>query len=335
MLVLFLLGLSVFKFYGEADASSMWNYYARFLYFEDYWRGLFVETTLGNKNHPLLLSSITAFLWRITNSYPAWLIPQLLGWLPAVLLPALLFLYFYKKSAWLAFGLMLLLCGHLFFLNMAVNQYADIWVSFYFFLSVLCLLQWRQTRNCAWLWLWASSLGAAAFTKNEGIMLCVLSVMVLVNDWRRHPIPVLLGILPFLGCIAAHKLFFHIQSPVAATWNDGAFALLQDRQRALLIVKYLEDNLSGTYSVMTWGLIAVLLNYLRQRLWPDTLWFLILLSIGGYAAVYLTLTENGLEWNLATSMERVLLHVMPASYLVAAALLLQPKQQKISKQKVT
>lgn len=326
--VLFLMGISIFKFYGEADASSMWNYYARFLYHEQSWRGLFIDTGLANHNHPLLLSSFIACFWHVTGSYPSWVIPQLAGWLPLILMPVLLLIHFYRRAPWIAFGLFLLLAGNVFYINMGINQYADIWVSLFFFISVLSVVYWRKDRDVVWLWLWGSALGAAAFTKNEGIMLSLFSAIFLYKDWSKKPLAGFVGFLPFLIAIGVHKLMFQVASPVVATWNKEAITLLFEKERLFLILKYLEDNLSGIYSVMTWGLIAVLINAFRLREWPDSLWWLMIASLAGYTAVYLTLTENGVEWNLSTSMVRILLHLMPASYLVAAEILLQRTRNK-------
>ncbi|MBS1616271.1 MAG: hypothetical protein JST06_09175 [Bacteroidetes bacterium] len=309
--------------FGDIDASTMWNYYARFLYHPEYWKGLLVSTPFGHGSHPLLLSSAIACLWHLTGSYTAQFVPQLLGWLPTMLTPVLLLTTFFERSRWLALGLAIMLTGNTFYLNLGLDQFADIWISFCFFLSVLSVLEWRQTRDNGWLWIWGTALGAASFFKNEGLFLSALSGLLLWRFWALNGRWrwAILGYAPFACAVLAHDILMPAHSVVTATWNREALTLIQDKSRYLLILKYLEDSLSGTYSVMLWGLIALFLNAIRLRRKPDVLWWLIVLALLGYSLVFLTLTTYGLKWNLTNTLQRLLMHLMPSSYLICAYLL--------------
>lgn len=318
--ILLVSGIILARPYGDIDATTMWNYYARFLYYPQYWKQLYVFTGVGHYSHPLLLPAAISCMWQLTGSFATPFVPQFLGWLPTILMPYLLFIFFYERSKWIGLGLGILLAGNVYYLNMGLNQYADIWVCFYFFCSVLSVLKWRESKSEFWVWIWASALGAASFSKNEGLFLSALSAFLLFRFWfyEKRWRFALAGFLPFGGAILAHKVLLPVQSPVVMTWHQDILPLLTDQLRYQLVLKYLKDNLSGLYSIMAWGLFAVMWNDIRLRRFPDGLWWLLVLAVFGYTAIFLTLTAFGLEWNLANTMPRLLLHVMPAAYLFIA-----------------
>jgi len=306
--------------YGEYDAGSMWTYYARVLVHPRYWTHTMTPTGMGNPSHPLLLPSGIAALWRMTASYPSQWAPMLAAAAPTLAIPLVLFFQFYRRSLAVACILPTLFIGSLYFMNVGLDGLADVWVALFFLISIPPMLAWRRDGRTEWVVLWGGALGACAFCKNEGLMLAAVSLLfhaVLLLRKPRALAAAMLGAAPFVVCIVLHK-YLAPQSPVTATWTDSAGALLTDSSRYITIATYLKENLEGQYAVMKAALVAYIVACLLRRAAPIRYFWVILAAIGGYAAVYLTLTDGGLEWNLQFSMPRVLFHVAPAAYLVVA-----------------
>lgn len=332
---------------GDWDAWAIWNLRAKFLAGPGgAWR--YAVSPLLNNSHPdypLLLPAFVARVWKAGSAVSQ------AGGIVDLIAPAATALLFFAAllallvsavallrstaSALLA-GLVILSTTSL--LSWAPSQYADIPLAFYFLGAIaLIFLDARRTadRHGALLWAGLCS-GLAAWTKNEGIafLACVLAVFIAFTFWRRRADVVsrtgwlLAGAAP--GVLLTLWLKFFLAPAVDPLVKQGVSGLarLHDAARYMEVAKGFFTNLlnlgSGvSHPLILLAILAVLLrwqidkSYRLPALIAGTALVLVFLS---YCAVYLV-TPYGLEWQIQSSFDRLILQVWPSFLLVFFVLL--------------
>ncbi len=362
--------------FGAFDAIAIWNTKARFLADEQLWRSVFSpEIAWTHPDYPLLLPLNVARLWSYTGLFgqgePAWcgLVLGLvyLG-LALMIVGGLVSEIAAKQGQNEAWGLVAVLAilGSPGVQSAAVSQMADLPVGVALAGAVACsIMATRVTqtpeksgleshRSVAWAGLAGLLAGAAAWTKNEGLLMALAVGMALL----------LAGVIvPLMGSFLAknpgaksnmrHGLWLITAFALAFVptglvllgmklWLVPANDLLQDQSVAGLArlfdparhTQIISGLAVAAKTAIGWPLLAVVVvTFIAAIVTPGRrgrgktlLWALpaliLALILAGEYVVYL-LTPHDLAWHLQTSADRLLVQLWPTVVLTLALALLQ------------
>lgn len=328
-IVSFAAATSVFP-HGEWDAWAQWNLRARFFFrgFADgTWRSAFAPVLAwSHPDYPLLipLSVMRLWLYGGADSVAA---PIVFGGLTAAAAVAIAGLAV-TRARGAARGFLtaatILACPS--FVRYSAAQCADVALALYV-LSTFVL--WTQAtaapRARTWWVLAGMSAALAAWTKNEGLaFLGIFFAALIVERLRaggpgglRDLVSVLAGAVPVLAAVVVFKLWLAPPSYFTAEQSlGGAAAGLLDpaRLRVVLAALTREVWLTGALTV---GVLPFLAAFVAVRGFDAHAPapargapVLMVLLLAAYAAAYL-MTPKDLGWQLRTSIDRVVLHVVP------------------------
>lgn len=313
------------------DAFAIWNLHARFFFLgESHWRdGLSSLIPWSHPDYPPLLPAAIAHFWSYLDS-DSTLVPVVVGLAfttaTAVFLYASLAISRGHNSAMLG---TLTLLSTPFFIEQGTAQYADIPLSF-FFLATLVLL------NLGWsigsrrlLLLSGLAAGFAAWTKNEGLLLFLSSIigqaLSSLLDKRsvgpgslRRMTTFCAGTAPLLALIIWYKhlappgdLFASPASMLAkATTFSRYWVVLQWYGKEFL-------RFGGWWIVpLTVALLVLYFVFPHGQSEEErvarraSIWTLGLI-LAGYFAIYV-ITPNELYWHLRFSLNRLFLAIWPS-----------------------
>jgi hypothetical protein len=324
--------------HGEEGAWSIWNLRARFLFRAGaFWRDAFSnDLSWSHPDYPLLLPGLVALCWKLAGQEST-SAPIAIAFLftlgTAGVLTGVIGVLRGKTQA-LVGGTLLL--GTASFLALSVAEYGDVPLSFYILatLALLCL-QDRHPEDLRFSALAGLMAGFAAWTRNEGIIflaaVLVARAVVAVRFRRRTgpatAAPPMLGLIAGILAPLALVIFFKLR--VA-----GASDLLSEKPA--LVLRHLADP--GRWIMMLEGLAVVLFTFGRFLV-PIVLalglyWYLVrfrveerdraTLAAMGMALVLTIASElvmdiafvDNLPVEIATGLERALLHCWPAGVLL-------------------
>lgn len=313
--------------HGEWDAWAIWNLRARWLYRAGpaWWTAFTKETIHGD--YPVLLPSAVARLWAYRGADPT-LVPAALA---AAYAGALVLLLYGALAALRgrAQGLLGALCllGTPLFPSRAAWQYADIPLAYYVLATlVLLALHDRHPDHGRTAMLWAGvAAGLAAWTKNEGLLLllCLAVVRGGLAATRRQPALVhagwfLAGLAPFAAVVLCFKLLLAPPSYLVGDQHTAAVlarAADWSRYGAIARAAGVETVRAGGPLLVALGIYIALLGRTRDRAARRAAVgvTLVLACVAlGYGAVYV-ITPADLAWQLAHSLERLILQLWPSA----------------------
>jgi hypothetical protein len=301
---------------GQGDAWAIWNLRARFLFRGgEQWRTAFSGTLFwSHPDYPLLLPGLVARSWVYTGvetrTVPVG-IAALFTFATVGALTAGLYALGGREKALLA-GIVLL--GTASFIKLGAAQYADVPISFFFLTSIL-LLCMRDRLPVSGIVLAGTSAALAAWTKNEGLLFFAL--LLIVMKWTKEPVSRLLsGAFCIIALLAIFKL--RLASPNYLAQNTGTTLLrdVTDPSRYLsILVGFVYEAISfgGNYLNPLVPLFAALF-LLKGKEKRGTRSAAIILSgmCAGFFFVYL-ITPVDLSWQIAWSLDRLLLQLWPAA----------------------
>jgi hypothetical protein len=319
---------------GEWDAWNLWNLRAKFLAGPGVaWRYAVSPLLYGtHPDYPLLLSGFVARVWKAGGVMDAFA-PVVTGFVFFAALIALLIsavaLLRGAASALLA-GLVILSTTSL--LVWAPSQYADIPLAFYYLGAVALIFLASPTAGNRALLLAGLCIGFGAWTKNEGVvfLVCISAVFFSVTLWRVgrktaliRTALLLAGAAPGVLLTLWLKFFLAPAVDPLVTQGVSGLARLHDAGRYLLVAKGFFDNLLNLGSGVTHPLIllAILAIFLRWQIEERYRLPSLIASIGlvsvfvAYCGVLL-ITPWDLDWQLRSSMDRLLLQIWPSFLLV-------------------
>ena len=313
--------------HGEWDAWSIWNLRARFLFRAQEFVSPFsaaIEWT--HPDYPLLVPSVIALLWHAGGAEST-LITGVAGLLFVVSTIAVpLFAVRLLRGPGLAVLCALSILSATSLVRIGASLYADVPLAAFIVIAGSFLVYGLETESAGPVFLAGLAAGFAAWTKNEGLLFCIsLAAAHLLSvsgmpDFRRRLrtlLPLLAGILTVLAIVGYFKLRM-------APAND----LVNASNRAVLSVRMVDFN---RYWVTFWAFAGEFLTFgnvlvppvivfsvwlalvrLRSAVAGTALLPLVAVSIqlAGYFVVYVA-TPNDLDWQLNTSLPRLLLHVWP------------------------
>ncbi len=327
--------LSLNNPFGEVDAIYIWTLRARLLFSGgDYWRELFNQIVFPGSTggYPLLLPSTIARFWTYwgedSQIVPAAVACFFTFAIIGLGLAALTILR--ARSQGLLAGIVL--AGTSFLIAHGATQYADVPLAFYFMATFVCcaLYDKAEVRKPSLLILAGLMAGLAAWTKNEGglfvlvVVLARLVVLVPFHGWQialRQLLTFSAGLAPF----ALFLLFFKTQIALAMTpilsqgWS-AIFAKLLNASsymevgRAIVGKMFRVGHPGLTLFVVYWWFVgrAPKRNHISLA---GTLAIAVPLMFSGYCFIFIITPFISVAYQLATSLDRLWLHLWPSAVL--------------------
>ncbi|MEO6598188.1 MAG: glycosyltransferase family 39 protein, partial [Planctomycetota bacterium] len=199
------------------------------------------------------------------------------------------------------------------------SQNADVPLAFFFLATVvlLALQDHFSRRDLRLVCLAGFAMGLAAWTKNEGLLfLLALPTARLLVMRRRglraavHEFAALaLGAAPALVAVLGFKAALVPTNDLVEQVGSGRLAdRVVDASRYLEILQSLGRELWSLGPVMGIAVLVCVVLWREGRIWLPIV--VAELMLCGYCTIYL-LTSHNLSWHLATSLPRLLLHLLP------------------------
>jgi hypothetical protein len=365
--------------HGDWDAWAIWNLRARFLYRGgEQWTAAFSpHLSWSHPDYPLLVPGAVARGWTYAGQetmFVPWLIACLFGAATVGLLMSVLALLRGRSQGYLG-GLVLLATAY--FLQLTTAQCADVPLGFFFLASVaLFEIHDRGTpspqpsppqggegrmRGP----LLAGLLTAlAAWTKNEGLLFLVITVLVRIlvamrdrtyRNAGRELLVFGLGALPVFAVLIFFKLYFAPGNDLIAGqgWQAARDRLLDIGRYFVIVLYYVVAVL-----LIGPGAVVVLAGYFRfvgpapagphRRIGHAAA--VLAGMLAGYALVYLLApaplvwyrdglkiifeqTWQDLTWLVWSSLHRLLMQLWPAALLVFFLATATPEEAKASRRR--
>jgi hypothetical protein len=297
--------------HGQWDAWAIWNLHARYMADGAYWTRMTGSTTVPHPDYPLFLPAIIGFIWRLLQN-TSFIIPHIFSFITAVSIPSLIFLQLYKKNLFIATLMLLWFVTDDFFLTRALSQYADQWVALFFLLAFISIDTFRATGNRKFITISAFMLGSCFWTKNEGIMLAlVFIVLYLTTLLKRANMAYFLGgiSLPLLAMLI-FKFGYAPPNDLIVRRETVQPSFFTDMSRYGLIWEWLQKNFRENFFYQQFAILLFLLACVVKRKLPGRNMAIIFLCFCGFITVYV-LTPFDLQWHLLSSMDRVLFQLSP------------------------
>lgn len=320
---------------GGWDAWAMWNLRAKFLAGPaGAWR--YATSPLLGTSHPdypLLLPAFIARAWKAGGNMDAIapVVTSLLFFLALLaLLVSVVALLRGTASALLA-GLVILSTASL--LTWAPAQYADIPLAFYYLGAIALIFLDASPHGGRWPLLWAGLCASfAAWTKNEGIVFLAVIVIVFFafNLWKHgsqapwlRSVWLLAGAIPGVALTLWFKFFLAPVADPLVKQGASGLARLHDFNRYAQVAGGFFTNLWNlgwgvTHPLILLAILAILVRWKMEegyRLPSLVATAAVALVFLSYCGVLL-ITPYGLNWQVQTSFDRLILQVWPSALLI-------------------
>jgi hypothetical protein len=318
---------------GGMDGWAIWNSHAKYMAAGGKTWTLDIQNTF-HPDYPLLLPGILVHTWRYIGGNS----PDAAGFLGilfelagiAVLAATLIKLRSPAGALLMAF----VLIGSPAYILHATSEYADIPLSAFIVstIALICLYECDETKSPGLIALAGFMAGCAAWTKNEGVPFALAAAVILFLPVFRQRSATLRRIAGFAAGIAlplAAIVYFKV---AIAPPND----IFDHRNSADLLAKISDSNryriILSSYIHTGWtfggwvfnpflpvlaflGLTGFDRSVFRNFGWRAGVAILTLL-LAAYFAIYL-ITPLELNDHLASSLNRLMMHVWPACLLLA------------------
>jgi hypothetical protein len=326
---------------GEWDAWSIWNLRAKFLALGgDHWRdGFSTLIAWSHPDYPLLVPASIAQVWQAAGGdspVAPILVQGILLFACAGLLYAGVEILRGRTQAALA---LLALLGASTFARNGAAQYADIPLSFFILAAALLMILEERFSTAGVLA--GLSLGFAAWTKNEGLLF-VAAALVARAVFLRPSVMCWARLGAGFAPAAAVVVFFKLHdAPANDLLASAKLSRLAEFGRYWAVTyEFVHQILIfGGYvisPVLVLGVYAWLLGVPEEQKRSRAnraLLAMLALMLAGDFAIYI-LSANDLDWQLGTSLSRVLLQVWPLTVLTLFAFLAAPKAEAVEQKPV-
>ena len=313
--------------YGGWDAWALYDMKARFLFLGGaHWKNLFALHWHTQPSYPLLLSSIYTLAWGMigTNSFQA---PVITAVMFTVSCCGLLFSGVARYSnIGLGFIFLILLLTTPFFIIHGLSQYADIVVAYYLLASVITIIISLRESRKDFAFLSGLFLGFLSFTKNEGIiMMSILVVITSVylfskrfSDKRSKKIfiPLLIGSCFCLLTTGIFKTFFAPpNSDIVPFSLKTTYQFLNIDGIVLITRSMIEEVVSYKWGNVWFVIFFILLISFHKVFYKEaavlTCFFIFYFT--ALFMVYLTTINFDLSWRLSRTLSRIFHYLLPSA----------------------
>ena len=301
--------------HGGWDAWSIYNLRARFLYRAGpAWRATFTpDLAWSHPDYPLLPAASIARLWTYSRAESTFA-QSLFAFTFAAAIPAVLIGALRDRTQACVAGILVLSAPY--FTVLAAQQYVDVPVAFFLLgaLALTCLEEAFPGR-AHWLAALAGlSAGLAAWTKNEGLMLLGIFLVLRMIQNKLARLPALLAgaALP-LACVLYFKLTLAPPNDLVA---GQSIAHAADAARygkvawAFLLHTFTFAGLAVSPVIVA----AVYLFCFRIQRPVRLVGFALAAAIAGYSITYI-LSPGDLDWRINGSIDRILIQLWPSAML--------------------
>jgi 4-amino-4-deoxy-L-arabinose transferase-like glycosyltransferase len=210
------------------------------------------------------------------------------------------------------------------FVKYSSSQCADVPLAFFILAAFLSMSRAFESASNRGAWLIAgAAVGLAAWTKNEGLLFLVVCVTVVAirsigggRPGLKCAGALLLGALPMVVALVALKALASANDLLHAQSAQSLVTAFGSVDRVATVAAGFGQALwfGGAGAVGVLPIVAAFLFVvgLDRPLNPVPLIALIAMGllIAGYAGVYV-MTPHDLEWQMKTSLDRVILHAFP------------------------
>ncbi len=308
--------------HGYEDAWFIWNLDSRFIYLAQDFRILYAPGGPGwHPDYPLLVSLNVVSGW-IMLGQDSTRIQIVVAALFTLALPGILYfgLALLKGSKQAVLATIVLLASPL-IIQEGASQQADIPIASFILASMTLVALYFKTLDSNLLFLGGLTTSLTAWTKNEGFLFIVINatllVVFLITLGRIRSIKkYALGLAIPLSVILFYKFSIPVTNDLLSQYN---IIQLLDLNRYRFILSSLVEFIVGLGWWPTISLAGVLIVYalLARFEYPEPLivkfvGLALLIHLFGYIAIYV-LSPHDLVWHLKTSIQRLLLHLFPAS----------------------
>ncbi len=322
--------------HGGWDAWGVWNLKARFLFREEAWQGAFSSVHPWScPDYPLLLPGSVARLWTWAGHDASWMAAAVGVGFALATLVLLHAVASRTRGAWLGLLALVLYLGHAEAWLHGASQYADAPLAF-FMLATLSLLVHHdraETRTPSLLLLAGGLAGAAAWTKNEGILFAAVVLAVrgacalrATGGWR-HVAWLGAGMAPGLATVAAFRVGL---APAGVHLSDAGSRMgkLLDPERYLVIARALGSELLWVgpgllLAIAVWLLLSRGQEGVSRKRGAIPLALVLAGMLAGYLATYVV-TPLDLRWHLHNSLDRLVFQLWPSAVLLVTLLAPDP-----------
>jgi hypothetical protein len=327
------------------DAVALWDARAKYFYYNgDLGYLLFLkEHPRLHPSYPLLVPMNLTFFYSIFFQYH--------HFSKIIFIFYFLFLFLFVYSSLrqcklnstysLLISSLFTITGNFFFHG--IIAYADLGLTFFYTTSTILLFFFIKTGKKSYLLNSAIILGLMAWVKEEGIILMLLNIFILIiyqivlkrekkiqfKDFFINNLYFFISFLIYLPWFLI-IIIFNLQSDFI--YNFSKFdlnAITKDLK--IIFVAVIKELLNyGNWGFLMWPTIFLILMMKMKLLFknPNFLLFIFcILHFFLYILVYL-ITPLPLEWHLGTSLDRMLLHLTPIfCFLVGILLSENPKNR--------
>ncbi|MBI3602458.1 MAG: hypothetical protein HY209_06150 [Candidatus Omnitrophica bacterium] len=307
--------------YGDWDAWSLWNFRANFLFrAQEHWRELFYYGLQGN--HPWLLPFSIVWGWSFIG-YEHFMIPIMFSIILTISTVGILIYglnqYIDSKKSILA-GFFLLSIP--FFIQYSTSQYADIVVTYYLLASIICLLRTMRTTLRSEAFLTGIFLGLLGFSKDHGILLAFLLLMLFLIYLINNRLFFRLGSFLFLGILVAMPSVVFVKILMSSNKHDlvykfNLFNILILNRWSFILKYVLKDLLFNFYWGGIWTIFVVaLLAYRKYFLREFIIPFVCMIIFLGLILLGYVISQFDVNWCLSTTWDRILFQVSPLAVFI-------------------
>lgn len=315
------------------DSVSIWALKAKILYFAKTIPGDFFKMLGANfhgvhPDYPLLLPFSEVWFYTSLNSFNDYLVKIIF---PMSFLAFLLIFYSLLKritqnrQAALLFTFILASVKQ--FNDYATNGLADLQMAIYTFLTFVFLFIWAKYKKPAHLAISVISCVFAFWTKNEGSVTLLITVILLAGLFftsRHDSMQRMRESRSIIFAIIALLLVFSLWFGFKAKMHIGSDVINRETLRTLKLSTVFKRFIPIGYEYQKhifgfkkWNIVWILFLYMAARNFKklflkDNLYIMAPLAgiLCAYTAFYL-ITPYDISWHLSKSASRLLIHILP------------------------
>lgn len=293
---------------GDWDAAHFWIPRAAALYNGD-WNS---AMTYWHPDYPPMYSMLLIAGWKLYGRI-VFGVPIILSLLLAIGIIIIVYDYVRRASGTSAAMLTVVASFMSAITYFAPSLSADVPFAFFMLLSCYSYLRYNDHRSFSWLVIMTLAAGCALNIKNEGALFLLLFVAATFylkalsyEDWLKF----CMLMSPFIALFVGWHLLTPANDLIAGQTASVVDKLLDITRYEMIAKFYANYYLAVGIVVIVLAVLAYILGESNERSEKYRIFSLLIVlgMLSGYFVIYLT-TPHDLFWHLATSMDRLMLHV--------------------------
>ncbi len=304
---------------GGWDAWSCWSLKAKFIFLgQENWKDM-LDPGLwrSNTHYPLLWPLINVWFWDLGGHFDQ-TVPMLNSIIFALLTAGILLFGLLELTGMLLPSLFaaVIVIALPFGVTLYTSQYSDSLLGLYLLSAFICLLLAEKNKLPKLKILSMVFLGLMSFTKNEGLIVSGIAVLLILWHERSHKKELKNLVLAFAIALLPTIIFTLFMAPKNEAFINGLTSTDKptDWSRLMIILVYpWFEFISGKWNCF-WLLVAGGILLSGKKLWQSTLGvigFSLILYLGVVMAYYDVNTFFEISWWLSTTLSRILFALVP------------------------